>query len=305
MYRRFFTVPGWAILSATACAVFVFSFLLFYRHSSTASSEVNASTAQHFSQATPQPKLGPRHQLTYEQWVTLLGREARVVAENPPKRLVILAGDSLSLWFPPELLPQEVTWLNQGISGETTDGLLRRLKLFDATKPEVVLVMIGINDLIRGVRDETLLANQREIFRHLRVVHPHARIVAQSILPHGGESIMQQYQQAAIARPRPVWVDRLMALPNRHIRQLNQRLAQIAQEEKVEYLDLYPSFANAAGDLSTDLSTDGLHLSLAGYRVWRSQLQTLTTPPTETTRAPQSATPDVTPSPNIKKTPAE
>ncbi|HAX89510.1 MAG TPA: lysophospholipase, partial [Cyanobacteria bacterium UBA11370] len=119
-------------------------------------------------------------------------------------------------------------WLNQGISGETSAGLLNRLELLDQTQPEVIFVMIGINDLIRGIKDETLLANQQLIIRYLQRVHPQAQIVVQSVLPHSAEKATWQGR------------DRLLEIPNRRIRDINQRLKAIAKAEGVIYLDLYP-----------------------------------------------------------------
>ncbi|UBF28018.1 GDSL-type esterase/lipase family protein [Kovacikia minuta CCNUW1] len=267
MLRRLFTIPGWITLSATLSGLFILAALWLHRDSLPVSSQVSASMVQPLP--SPQPGLGDRHQLTYQQWVALLGREAKVAAEHSPRRLVVLAGDSLSLWFPPELLPSEVTWLNQGISGETSAGLLQRLSLFDKTRPETIFVMIGINDLLRGIRSETVLANQREIIRHLKTVHPRARIVVQSILPHGGKSgsVPNNLQTSPLS-------DRLLAVSNRSIRSVNQQLAAIAKEEGVEYLDLYPDFSDSEGDLAPELSTDGLHLSPQGYWIWASRLQT-------------------------------
>ncbi len=209
----------------------------------------------------PPPELGPRHQLSYNEWVVLLQREAEVVADKQPKRLTVMVGDSLSLWFPPDLLPSERSWLNQGISGETTAGLLKRLNLFDRTEPETIFLLIGINDLIRGVSDETILANQAEIIRYLRRVHPKSQLVVQSILPH--------------ADSRATWEGkgRLQEIANSRIRRLNQQLETIATEQGAFYLDLHPLFTDKAGDLRTNLTTDGLHLSPQGYLVWRSALQ--------------------------------
>ncbi|NJP11487.1 MAG: G-D-S-L family lipolytic protein [Leptolyngbyaceae cyanobacterium RU_5_1] len=253
--------------------------LLWYRGNPIASSNVNASTIQQPSQLPTEPELGPYHQLSYQQWLTILRREAAAIAQSHPQRLNVLAGDSLSLWFPQEFLPQGVTWLNQGISGETSVGLLRRLKFFDQTEPQIIFVMIGINDLIRGVSEETLVANHREIIRHLKAVHPRATIVVQSILPHGGDRASQRYLKSTLGdpapghNPRPAWVKRLPLIPNRQIRNLNQRLSEIAREERVDYLDLHTLFTDKEGDLRDDLSTDGLHLSQQGYTVWRSQLE--------------------------------
>lgn len=228
---------------------------------------VKASTVG--SVATPaQAEAGDRVYLSYQQWVALLAQEATVAAQQRPKRLTVLAGDSISLWFPPELLPSGVSWLNQGISGETTYGLLLRLKLFDPTQPETIFVMVGINDLVKDVRRVTIIENQREIVRHLKTAHPKARIVMQSILPHGGSRLAQQPRTPTT----PIWVDRFSKLSNREIQQLNQRLQQVAKEENVVFLDLFPHFLDGKGNLQVALTTDGLHLSRAGYEVWRSRL---------------------------------
>ncbi|CAD5980198.1 Lipolytic enzyme, G-D-S-L [Planktothrix tepida] len=206
----------------------------------------------------------PRHRWTYEQWVEQLKREANAIAERSPEHLRILAGDSLSLWFPSELLPPEQTWLNQGISGETSAGLLKRIKLFDITQPDTIFVMIGINDLIRGVDDTTLLNNYREIIRDLRWVHPDTQIVVQSILPHSGKQSSWEGR------------DRLLKISNERIRNLNQSLKLIAEEEGAYYFNLHSLFTDADGNLRPELSTDGLHLSQQGYLVWSSALKLYT-----------------------------
>jgi lysophospholipase L1-like esterase len=231
----------------------------------------NASSAQTPLPVAPEPELGPRLQLNYDQWVALLHREAQVMAADRPERLAVLAGDSLSLWFPAELLPSEMTWLNQGISGETSAGLLRRLDLFDQTRPQTVFVMVGINDLIRGIGPATVIANTEAMIRHLRRVHPRSRIVVQSILPHGDRAIILEQRADQVT---PVWANQILAIPNERIRALNDRLAQLAQNQGVDYLDLHSAFTTADGMLRPDLTTDGLHLSPQGYGVWRSRLAT-------------------------------
>ncbi|BAY08550.1 hypothetical protein NIES2098_17100 [Calothrix sp. NIES-2098] len=216
-----------------------------------------------------QPELGPRHQLNYQQWVDILKSEAKVAALNPPQHLSILAGDSLSLWFPSELLPENKYWLNQAISGETSEGLLKRLDLFDRTQPQVIFVMIGINDLIRGVSDEVILDNHRQIISYLHKMHPRAEIFVQSILPHGGQESTWEGRE------------RLLAIANSRIQQLNQQLQTIATKQGVQYLDLYPLFANQEGNLRPEFTTDGLHLSPEGYMVWRTALQIYSQPELE------------------------
>ncbi|MDK2411714.1 SGNH/GDSL hydrolase family protein [Aphanizomenon sp. 202] len=210
------------------------------------------------------PELGPRHQLSYPQWLDILKQEAKITARKNPQRLTILAGDSLSLWFPPELLPEDRSWLNQGISGEVSNGLLQRLDFFDRTKPEKIFIMVGINDLIRGLDDQEILANYQQIISYLRRKHPQTEIVVQSILPHGGEGITWEGKE------------KLLAIPNPRIRNLNQELNNLATEKGVKYLNLHPLFTDKQGNLRSDFTTDGLHLSPPGYLVWRTALQMYT-----------------------------
>jgi lysophospholipase L1-like esterase len=207
------------------------------------------------------PELGPRHQLSYQKWQEILKQEAQVVAEKPPEKLTILAGDSLSLWFPPDLLPEDRHWLNQGISGETSQGLLKRLNYFDSTKPEIIFVMIGINDLLRGISDKEILNNQQTIISYLRRKHPKTKIFLQSILPHSAEQSTWEGK------------DKLLKVPNSRIRKLNQELQKIADQQGVKYLNLYPLFSDQTGNLSLDFTTDGLHLNPQGYTVWRTALK--------------------------------
>ncbi len=188
---------------------------------------------------------------THEQWQRLLEQEAKAVSKGQgSNRLAILVGDSLSLWFPSEGLPQGQLWLNQGISGENSGQILRRLSAFSQTRPSTIYLLAGINDLRQGASDPVVLNNLRQIVRRLRLNHPQAQIVMQSILP-----------------------TRLSAIPNQRIRNLNQQIAVIAKQEGAGYLNLNALFADGQGQIGEDLTTDGLHLTRRGYEVWQEGLQ--------------------------------
>lgn len=189
-------------------------------------------------------------QLTYEDWKSLLAMEAKAMAQSQgDNRLGILLGDSLSLWFPQEKFSADRLWLNQGISGETSGGLLKRVSVLSETRPDFIYIMAGINDLRKGTTDEIILRNHRQIVRKLRQTHPKTIIFIQSILP-----------------------TRLSAISNTRICHLNDQLSLIAKQEGVFYLNLYDWFADFQGNLRLELTTDGLHLSTQGYDVWRSLL---------------------------------
>ncbi len=284
----------WAIALATTTGVLTLGVVLFNGENlaslwqGLALGQGNASSAQTPLPAPPEPELGPRLQLNYDQWVSLLQREAQVVAADRPPRLAVLAGDSLSLWFPADLLPAGMTWLNQGISGETSAGLLRRLDLFDQTRPQIIFILAGINDLIHGIGPATVVANTEAMIQRLRLVHPRSRIVVQSILPHGDRALILQ---RVTGDEMPVWAETLPTIPNAEIRELNSRLAKLADHQKVDYLDLHAAFTTPDGLLRPDLTTDGLHLNAQGYGAWRSQLtaylsQTLPPPAPELSAGP-------------------
>jgi lysophospholipase L1-like esterase len=225
-----------------------------------------------------------RSQLTYEQWLTVLGKEAKATAQHPPDRLTVLLGDSLSLWFPPELLPADRAWLNQGISGESSTGLSKRLNLLDGLEPQTIFVMVGVNDLIKGGPDAQVVQNLKQMVQTLKQQHPKSELVLQSLLPHGDGTLVT----VGTAEDR----EGLLKVSNERIYQLNQKISAVAAESEVRYLDLYPLFVDGEGVLRSELSTDGLHLNRQGYWVWRSALQTfsqLALKPPEPKSAPPKA----------------
>ncbi|MBX2865803.1 MAG: lysophospholipase [Leptolyngbyaceae cyanobacterium MAG.088] len=201
-----------------------------------------------------------RPRLNYQQWVDLLGQEIATMATKNPDHLTILLGDSLSLWFPAELLPGRRVWMNQGISGEKTYTLLKRLHLLDVAEVDTIFLMIGINDLIWGESDQQVLDNYRDIMNYLNTEHPNTQVVVQSILPHGAETSTWESREL------------LLDLSNDRIRLMNQSLKDIANNYDAHYLELYPIFANGEGNLRSDLTTDGLHLNREGYLVWRAAI---------------------------------
>lgn len=207
------------------------------------------------------PTRGERQYLNYQQWRELLEQEATAIGEQNPPHLQILLGDSISLWFPPALLPPQKTWLNQGISGDTTKGVLHRLHFLDTLAPERIYLMIGINDLLKGVGEDTVIANQTLIIQTLKRKHPHSELVIFSILPHQGEAATWEGKA------------KFQSVPNHVITRINRRLAQVAAREGVFFFDLYPLFADSSNHLQGHLSTDGLHLSPQGYQLWGFALQ--------------------------------
>ena len=185
-----------------------------------------------------------------EQWRHLFIQEARAMAKGQGKnRLAVLVGDSLTFAFPSEILPGGRFWLNQGISGENTSQILQRLSAAAPVNPHAIYILAGINDLRQGGSDRQVVDNLRRIIRDLQQQHPAAQIVIQSLLP-----------------------TRLDALPVERIDGVNQTLKGMVRTQSASYFDLNAYFRNSYGRLQRALTTDGLHLSLAGYQVWQQAL---------------------------------
>lgn len=187
-------------------------------------------------------------QPTYEQWRKLLALESKAVSRrNSDRDLSILLGDSLSLWYPVDRLKSSQIWLNQGISGDTTWNILARLPDLVDTRPSEVYLMAGVNDLKMGASDTEIVWNIQRIITQLQAMHPNVKIVVQSILP--------------TRSPR---------IPNAQIAGINQQLKAIAQQSGATYLDLFSQFVDADGQIFSEYTTDGIHLSAQGYAAWQS-----------------------------------
>jgi lysophospholipase L1-like esterase len=187
-------------------------------------------------------------QPTQQQWISLLTREAQMMAAGQGNnRLTVILGDSHALWFPVDKLPRDRFWLNQGMSGDTTAGVLKRISTFALTRPDTIHVMVGINDLRKGKTDQEILENLQKIMQKLRQEHPNAQVYVHSILP-----------------------TRLAAIPSKRVSWLNYNIAALTKQENVGYLNLQPAFTDENGVLRKTLTTDGVHLNTRGYQVWQT-----------------------------------
>jgi acyl-CoA thioesterase-1 len=107
------------------------------------------------------------------------------------EQLVLAIGDSLTAGFGLEqeqaypavlqrLAAKEglaVRVINGGMSGDTSAGALRRLDWILRNPPDVVLVAVGANDGLRGLRPEDLRRNLLSIIDKIRVVNQAATVI--------------------------------------------------------------------------------------------------------------------------------
>ena len=147
---------------------------------------------------------------------------------------------------------------NRGISGDVTEGVLRRLRPIVAGQPKALFLMIGVNDISRGIPADSIARNVAEIVRRVKAASPRTKVYLQSVLPFDGEA----------GRFKNL-IGRLPVA-----REVNRLMAELAVREQVTYLDLYPHFVDeSTGKLARKYSNDGLHLLGAGYLLWRDLIK--------------------------------
>ena len=201
-----------------------------------------------------------------EQW--LLNEQAKIqknyrdlnqLAVKEPA--IIFIGDSIVEYFPlHELVQSPKTLVNRGIRGYKTDLLLENLDahLFGQALDKVFL-LIGTNDIGKEMAQAETLANLEAVIQEISRDYPLAQIQLLSVLPVNEQ---EQYKGTVYIRT------------NKKIQALNRAYQELAQAYyQVSYVDVYSSLLDEVGQLAEAYTTDGLHLSVAGYRILAQALQ--------------------------------
>ncbi len=142
---------------------------------------------------------------------------------------------------------------NRGISGDTTRGMLWRLK--DdvlSLKPSAVVMLMGTNDLEENASPETIVTNVSAIVKELKEHNAKMPIVLCQVFP----------SSAKAKRPAD------------KIKQLNDLVAKsVAGDPQITVVDTWTLFANAEGDAKVEEFPDLLHPNEAGYAKWGKALR--------------------------------
>lgn len=142
---------------------------------------------------------------------------------------------------------------NRGISGDVTEGILFRLNEVTRSKPKMVFLLIGINDLSRGIDKDTVLSNICTIARKIKSDSPKTKVFIQSILPVNAS--LGLFKTHTNKTPEVLWV--------------NEHLKYWCEKEHVMYVDLFAQFkCQDSNLLNPQLTNDGLHLTGEGYLLW-------------------------------------
>jgi len=135
----------------------------------------------------------------------------------------------------------EAFFINKGINGDSTDGMLGRFRTsVEAERPDYVIIWAGINDLYAGREPRQVMGNLVRLYS--RTLETGAEPIACTLTPTEADDRM-----------------------NTRITELNAIIAKHCDGEGIRVVDLFSSLAGPDGRLTPVYSDDGVHLSHQGY----------------------------------------
>jgi len=178
---------------------------------------------------------------------------AALAAPAPNENRVVFMGNSITEgWatYFDSLFPGK-PYVGRGISGQTTPQMLVRFRQdVIALKPKVVVILGGTNDIAGNTGPSTLEMIEDNIVSMTELARSnHIRVVLVSVLPAA------DFPWRRGLDPAP----KIVAL-NTWIRGYAARIGAV-------YLDLHTPMADANNGMKAELSSDGVHPNLAGYRL--------------------------------------
>ena len=203
------------------------------------------------------PGAGPIRRYDWFQRLWLEKRTRWAARVERDRHAVVFLGDSITQGWGDDLggaFPG-LKIANRGISGDTTRGLLIRLKEdVLALQPSAVVLLIGTNDLEEKASPETIAANLKLLLAELWRHNPHLPVILNQVFP----------SSATKSRPAD------------QIRKINALYAAAVKgDPRVTILDTWPLFADAQGDAKAAEFPDLLHPNAAGYAKWAASLRPL------------------------------
>jgi lysophospholipase L1-like esterase/dienelactone hydrolase len=191
---------------------------------------------------------------------------ATLKVDRPTSPTMIIAGSSSAQAFRDQYLPE---WriINRGIAADrlgvtTQRGLsLRFEEAFLDPRADVIVLKIGRNDLSAAQTGrgrptiEEMIEHYEALIRRVRGAQPEARVVLTSSFP-----VRDRY--ARLREPVMAW---------------NEALVELADRLSIDYINVHDDLLDDEGMIAESLTTDGLHLSPAGYAVWANHLRGLLT----------------------------
>lgn len=157
-------------------------------------------------------------------------------------------GDSLTNMGDFENVFADKNCINLGIAGDTIRDCRSRIHLLQQSGAKKVFLLIGINSFIVDHDNFNIVLNSyEELIKEIQETCPDIEIHLESLLPVS------------------VWHDSYINPAEMAV--FNANMKQIAEKYGAEYIDIH-TFYDVDGYMDRSLTTDGVHLTAAGYQDW-------------------------------------
>ena len=134
---------------------------------------------------------------------------------QPSTGNIVFLGDSITQYAEWNELFSNEKIVNRGIGGDTTEGIINRLDQVVQISPSKVFIMIGINDLNKGISVKNVETNYEIILNRLQKAD-NTKIYVQSVLPTNSFMTGKNSEDKIV--------------------ELNKRIALLAEKYNVKYL---------------------------------------------------------------------
>lgn len=172
---------------------------------------------------------------------------------KPGQKRIVFMGDSITEFWSvinPEFFVGK-PYVNRGISGQTSPQMLIRFRPdVIALKPDIVVIMAGINDIAGNTGPSTPEMTADNIYSMAELAKAnHIKVILCSVLP-------------AFDFP---WTSGKQ--PAEKVVSLNKMIHKYADANGILYLDYYSAMVNEQKGLKSAYSDDGVHPNKTGYEV--------------------------------------
>lgn len=212
-----------------------------------------ADNQQSSNQVSETPKR--KYSDHYYRRMELFAKETHITPND-----VVMLGNSITEcgndW---NLLLGTTNVRNRGISGDIAEGLVSRMGSIVSGRPQKLFILIGINDISKGIPNDTIVENIEKIVKEFKEKSPKTKIYLQSIMPFDQS---KRGQNKRLENKTQTVID------------ANKLIKELAKKHHVTFIDLYPHLVEKNTDVLKDSYTyDGLHLNKNGYKVWSKILK--------------------------------
>ena len=173
------------------------------------------------------------------------------------KNQTVLLGDSITDFFNWYELFYDFSKIsgqavyNRGISGDTTDRLLERLNENVLNiEPKNVVLLIGTNDIGRGLPLSMSVENVSKIIENTKKVCSDINFILQAVYPIN-RGMRDKFEKRS----------------NEKIDIMNKEFIKLSEKYDCVWLDITDKLKDETGNLKKEYTYDGLHLNISAYKI--------------------------------------